>query len=100
MAYLEVPDGMNFNTEFPTWIIAFCPDTDSWFATNKRFFYYEFPKEFDTEQEAIEYFVEHLQELYELNEELVEYRPSFNQGGIVFEKEDGTKFYPVIKKED
>lgn len=27
-------DGVTFNTKFPTYILAFCPDSDSWFATN------------------------------------------------------------------
>ena len=36
--YVEVPKEYNFNTEFPTWIIAYCQDSDSWFVTNKRFF--------------------------------------------------------------
>ena len=50
MGYKTVPQEFDFNTEFPTWIIAFCPDTDSWFVTNKRFFYYEYEKEFETER--------------------------------------------------
>lgn len=27
--YEELPDGMDFSTTFPTYILAFCPDTDS-----------------------------------------------------------------------
>ena len=44
MAYKEVPGEYNFSTIFPTYIIAFCPDADEWFVTNKRFFYYEYDK--------------------------------------------------------
>ena len=54
--YVELPKCCNFDTVFDTHILAFCPDTDSWFATNQRFFYYEYQKEFKSESEAIEYF--------------------------------------------
>ena len=52
--YVEVDEP--FNTIYPTWIIAFCPDTDSFFVTNQRHFFWEFEKEFDTEEAAIDYF--------------------------------------------
>lgn len=55
--YYELPKGSSFSDTFDTYILAFCPDTDSWFATNQRFFYYEYPKEFKTENEAIEFFI-------------------------------------------
>ena len=43
ITYESIPDGYEFSTEFPTYILGFCPDTDSWFATNQRFFFYEYP---------------------------------------------------------
>lgn len=49
-----------FNTEYPTWIIAYCPDTSSFFATNQRCFFWQFENEFNTEKEAIEYFIENV----------------------------------------
>ena len=39
-----------------TWIIAYCPDTHSFFATDQRGFYWDGEKEFDSEKSAIEYF--------------------------------------------
>lgn len=57
----------DFNTEFPTWIIAYCVDTNSWFCTNERFFYYEYPKEFECENDAIEYFRNHADEFFKLS---------------------------------
>lgn len=41
--YERIQDGFDFDTKFQTCILAFCPDTDSWFVTNERFFYYEYP---------------------------------------------------------
>ena len=70
MALIEIPKEYDFNTEFPTWIIAYCPDTDSWFCTNRRFFYYEYPDEFGCENDAVEYFRNHIPEFIKLNNEL------------------------------
>lgn len=61
---------VDFNTEFPTWILAYCVDTNSWFCTNKRFFYYEYPVEFGSENEGIEYFKEHVTEFFKLSQEM------------------------------
>lgn len=35
--YKEVPSGFSFNTEFDTWILAFCPDTLEWLLQTKDF---------------------------------------------------------------
>ena len=70
MAYIQIPDEFGFNTEFPTWIIAYCPDTDSWFCTNRRFFYYEYPKNFSCENDAVNYFISHVSEFIKLNKEM------------------------------
>ena len=53
--YVEVNEP--FNTKYPTWIIAFCPDTDSFFVVNERHFFWEYENDFETEQEAINFFV-------------------------------------------
>lgn len=70
MALMTIQKEYDFSTEFPTWIIAYCPDTDSWFCTNKRFFYYEYPDEFQCEKDAVNYFKSHIAEFIKLNREL------------------------------
>lgn len=81
--YIKLPEGMDFSTEFDTYIIAFCPDTDSWFVTNKRFFYYEYPEiEFKTEQEGINYLKRNPKTFYQIEIDMKVYRPSFNKNGI------------------
>lgn len=70
MAYVTVLEECDFNTEFSTWIIAYCPDTDSWFCTNQRFFYYEYPDEFQCENDAVNYFKNHVDEFIKLNCEM------------------------------
>ena len=81
-SYEELPSEVDFSTEFPTYIIAFCPDTDSWFVTNKRFFYYEYEKEFETEKAGIEYFKSHAKEFLDLEFQMEVYRPSFYNDGV------------------
>ena len=51
-----------FNTEYPTWIIAFCPDTTSFFVTNQRYFFWEHNKEFETKADGIKYFEDNINE--------------------------------------
>ena len=54
MGYVEMPpDAMQ---PHDTWIIAFCPDTNSFFATNQRAYFWEAEEEFDTEDDAVYYF--------------------------------------------
>lgn len=77
MCYEELPEGMDFSTKFETYVLAFCPDTDSWFATNERFFYYEFPKEFLNEESAIEFFKNNPNLFYEEEIRMQVYKPSF-----------------------
>lgn len=80
--YVAIPDGYDFNTEFETYIIAFCPDTDSWFVTNNRFFYYEYDKEFATEEDGIKFFKENPKIFYDEEIRMEVYRPSFRNGGV------------------
>lgn len=58
IVYREAP--ADFMQPHDTWIIAFCPDTDSFFATNQRAFFWETEEEFNTEQDAIYYFERHI----------------------------------------
>lgn len=74
MAYRSVPEGYDFSTEFPTWIIAYCPDTDTWFCTNNRFFYYEYPDEFQCENDAVNYFTTHIDEFIELHRKMTPWK--------------------------
>ena len=80
--YVEVPAKYDFNTEFPTWIIAFCPDLDSWFVTNQRFFYYEYDKEFETEKDGVEFFKNNPKIFYDEEIRMNVYKPSFYRDGV------------------
>lgn len=56
----------HYDTEFPTYIIAYCPKSDMFFATNKRFFLWESEERFFTEKEAIEFFYGNIIYFHEL----------------------------------
>lgn len=109
IGYERVPDGYDFNTEFDTWIIAYCPDEVSWFLTNHRFFFYEYGevdykgeyhlKEFKTIEDAIWYFVCYKKIFFQREKELLgeefEFRPSFakNKVFLDFYVDDELKTY-------
>ena len=92
--YESIPDGYDFSTKFSTYILAFCPDTDSWFVTNQRFFFYEYPMDFPKEETAIEYFKRNPGVFYNLEKEMDVYRPSFYNDGVWLEN---TKELIMIK---
>ena len=80
--YKDVPKEYDFCSEFDTWILAFCPDSDSWFATNRRFFFYEYPMEFPNEKAAISYFKCNPNVFLILENTMGVYRPDFYEGGV------------------
>ena len=69
--FKNIPCNRDFSTKFSTYIIAYCLDTNSWFCTNERFFYYEYPDEFQCENDAINYFKNHTNEFIKINCELL-----------------------------
>lgn len=98
ITYEEVPEGYDFNTIFPTYIIAFCPDTDSWFVTNKRFFWYEYQKEFETEEEGIDFFKNNTKIFYDLELKMEIYRPSFYTNYLCLDRAPGRSELIEIKE--
>lgn len=66
--YVEVSE--RFDTKYSTWIIAYCVDTDSFFVTNERHFFWQYEKEFLSEKDAIEYFENHVNEFIEKHNEI------------------------------
>ncbi len=60
-----------FNTKYPTWIIAFCPDTNSFFVTNERYFFWESEEEFDSEEAGIYYFEHQTQRFMNVANQMV-----------------------------
>lgn len=57
--------------KYPTWVIAFCPDSNSFFATDERCFFWESEEEFESEESAIDYFSKHVDHFIEINNEIM-----------------------------
>lgn len=69
--YQELKGNENFSDKYATWIIAYCLDTDSFFATNKRHFFWEYNDEFQCENDAVNYFRNHLDEFRDARKEIL-----------------------------
>lgn len=69
--YRELKGNENFSDKYPTWIIAYCLDTDSFFATNQRHFFWEYDDEFQCENDAINYFRNHLNQFRNARKEIL-----------------------------
>lgn len=59
-----------FDTKYPTWIVAFYPDTNSFFVTNERHFW-ESEEEFDSEEAGIYYFEHQTQRFMNVANQMV-----------------------------
>lgn len=70
MPYNKVPEGYDFSTEFDIYVIAYCIDSNTWFVTNQRFWYFQFDNEFQTEKEGIEFFESNLSMIFKKQKEL------------------------------
>lgn len=88
--YVEIPKEYDLSTEFNTYIIAYCPDNGTWFCENTRFFFYEYPKEFNSEIEAIEYFEENVKDFIKLESEMKSYS---NECNFVYLANTDKKYY-------
>ena len=69
--FKELKDTEDFSKTYSTWIIAYCLDSNSFFATNERYFFWEHEREFECENDAVNYFREHLKEFYEIRNEIL-----------------------------
>ena len=69
--YKKLKDNESFSDTYATWIIAYCLDTDSFFATNQRHFYWEYNDEFQCENDAINYFRNHLKEFWDVRKDIL-----------------------------
>ena len=77
--YSELSRNENFSKSYSTWIIAYCPDTNSFFVTNQRYFFWEYDNEFSCENDAISYFKTHLDEFGEMRNEILNSTGGWNK---------------------
>ncbi len=82
MEFQEIKE--RFSTEHATWIIAYCIDTDSFFCTNQRYFFWEHDKEFKSEKEAIYYFKNHIDEFVIVRNKMAETCGGIRKDEMIF----------------
>lgn len=86
---------MSYNTlkeplkQYPTWIIAYCIDTGHWFVTNYRGFFYEYQKEFDTENEALIYLESNLEGFCDTEYNILKERNINSAGKLLYTTANG-----------
>lgn len=81
----------NFNTKYPTYIIAFSPDSNSFFVTNERFFFWESDEEFKTEEEGIQYFEHNINHFLAINNKIMDRMCNYQTDKVWLE--NTRKFY-------
>ena len=74
----------NFSDAFPTWIIAYCLDTDFFFVTNQRYFFWEYDNEFLCENDAISYFKTHLHKFWKIRNEILNSAGGWNTNSDLY----------------
>ena len=72
LMYKTLKSNDSFSNKCSTWIIAYCLDSNSFFATNERFFFWEYEVEFHSEDDAIKYFKNHLEKFWNIRKEILE----------------------------
>lgn len=82
--YKKLGKDEEFSKTYPTWIIAYCLDTNSFFATNQRHFYWEYDNEFSRENDAISYFKTHLGEFWKIRNEILNLTGGWNTNSDLY----------------
>ena len=82
--YKELNKDENFSKHYSTWIIAYCLDSNSFFASNERYFFWEHEKEFECEDDAVNYFREHLEKFYKIRNEILSSAGGWSKNSDLF----------------
>lgn len=82
MSYMEVIE--DFSKHYQTWIIAYCIDTDSFFCTDQRHFFWEYGREFVSEDAAISYFRKHHEIFREIRRRIADDCGGINKNGVLY----------------
>ena len=69
--HIKLEDNQSFSDTFPTYIIAYCPDVNTWFVTNQRYFYYEYEDEFATHKDGVEFFKNNIKIFTDIQNEII-----------------------------
>ena len=73
-----------FSDRYSTYIIAYCVDTNSFFVTNQRCFFYEYDKEFKTEEEGILYFKHHIKDFVNIRNNILKSTGGWSESDFIY----------------
>jgi hypothetical protein len=96
--YQELKGNENFSDKYATWIIAYCLDTDSFFATNQRHFFWEYNDEFQCENDAVNYFRNHLDEFINARKDILSHCGGWSIDKDLFLENTKERFSNTNKK--
>jgi hypothetical protein len=82
--YTKLKVGEDFTNTYKTWIIGYCPDTDSFFVTNQRCFFWQSDKEFASEKEGVEYFQNNITQFRSIRENILRKTGGWNINKFFF----------------
>lgn len=82
--YKKLDNDEEFSKTYPTWIIVYCLDTNSFFVTNQRHFFWEYANEFLCENDAISYFKTHLYEFWKIRNEILNLTGGWNKNSDLY----------------
>lgn len=66
-SYVGLADDENFSDKYDTYIIGYDFDRRAWLTSNEGHFWYEYPREFNTKVEAVDFFNKNLDLFFDLN---------------------------------
>lgn len=97
MGYVKLPDEVDFSTTFDTYIIGYCADTDEFFITNQRFFFWETEETFESEESALQFLESHLDYLVSVRNKLLSefIYSDRNDNYLWLQTKDGRKKYEL-----
>lgn len=90
--YNKLNENESFSDTYAMWIIAYCPDSDSFFVTNQRHFYWNYNDEFQCENDAVNYFRNHTKEFYDMRKEIISHTGGWSIDGDLFLENTKEKF--------
>lgn len=97
--YKELCKNEDFSKSYPTWIIAYCLDTNFFFVTDQRNFFWQYNDEFSCERDAINYFKTHLDEFRKIRNEILDSTGGWNTNSDLY-LENTRESFKIRKEND
>jgi hypothetical protein len=90
--YVELKEAENFSDTYKTWVVGYCLDTDSFFVTNQRHFFWQSDEEFASKKEGVEYFKNNITQFRSIRENILNKTGGWNTNKKFFLEDTGEEF--------